>query len=259
MPMPKDILPILAKDEEKQKAIEQKAADAHESTKTRKADDKNPSAIDAPKNDSAKLVGGRKMFMKIPEIPPFNPTKRKPEALPVPPSASQNIPLAASPTPSAASQASGSQAAAKLNPNANSFVFKPNPAAGAFNPVSGPFIVYHLLDMAGAGIIPQLRNGGASNKCGECTLCFPKRLADRSIQPFPIAGPSGPPLNHFFRDQTPRRPEGFNPRDDFNPWRNGQVASPASICASSFTLGDLPLTSSSPAMAVYWAEVLLSI
>jgi hypothetical protein len=137
LPMPKDMLPILAKDEEKQKAIEQKAATALDSNKARKAEAANAPVVDAPKIEVPKAVGGgKKMFMKIPEIPPFNATKRKPEPLPVPATASQNIPLAVSPSPSAASQASGSQAAAaKLNPNANTFVFKPNPAAAAFKPV----------------------------------------------------------------------------------------------------------------------------
>lgn len=134
--MPKDILPILAKDEEKQKAIEQKAANALESSKARKAEATKSHATDIPKIETPKASGGKMMFMKIPEIPPFNPTKRKPEAIEVPATASQNIPLAGSPTPSAASQASGSQTAAKLNPTANVFVFKPNPSATAFQPVS---------------------------------------------------------------------------------------------------------------------------
>ena len=99
LPMPKDMLPILAKDEEKQKAIEQKAANALESTKIHKIELSELSPTDNPKIEVPKPVAPKKMFMKILEIPPFNPTKRQPDALPVPATASQNIPLAISPTP----------------------------------------------------------------------------------------------------------------------------------------------------------------
>lgn len=130
--MPKDILPILSKDEAKQKAMEAKAAEtlkAAENAKKVQASPKTPS-----KPAQSKASPPKKVPMKVQEIPPFNALKRKPPALPVPETASQNIPLATSPSPS---DASNSTAAAKanLNPNASSFVFKPNPRAAAFKPV----------------------------------------------------------------------------------------------------------------------------
>lgn len=146
--MPKDILPILSKDEDKQKAIEAKAqsslhsakADA-EAKKVAGGDTKPTAATTAaksPEPTSAATPKGasKKIVMNIPAIPPFNPTKRKPStsgtapAIPITESAKQDIPVAASPAPSAA----GSQNAetAKLNPKASAFVFKPT--AAAFKP-----------------------------------------------------------------------------------------------------------------------------
>lgn len=194
LPMPKDMLPILAKDEEKQKAIEQKAANALESTKIHKIELSELSPTDNPKIEVPKPVAPKKMFMKILEIPPFNPTKRQPDALPVPATASQNIPLAISPTPSAASHGSGSQVTPKLNPNASTFVFKPNPAAAAFKPSTS----------SSPPTVPSQIHSSAA------------------------AGPSVT-KNPFFRDQLPKRPEGINPRDDFNPWKHGQVPNVSSI------------------------------
>ena len=141
--MPKDILPLLAKDEEKQKAIEAKAGVALETAKTRKTDSPSSSKT------AVSAVGGKKIPMKIPEIPPFKPKQdgaARPAVVPdvpapppptitVPESANNDIPLATSPTPSAASQTS-TQLAAKLNPNANSFVFKPYQSAASLKPVS---------------------------------------------------------------------------------------------------------------------------
>jgi hypothetical protein len=72
--------------------------------------------------------------MSIPEIPPFNPAKRKPPPVVVAETAGQSIPMATSPTPSQGTEASAG-AAAKLNPKASTFVFKPNPTAAAFKPV----------------------------------------------------------------------------------------------------------------------------
>ena len=126
LPMPKDILPLLAKDAEKQKAIEEKAALALEDAK------RKPEAAAAKASPSTSQP--KKIAMKIPEIPPFKPkVSPNPPTIPVPESASKDIPQATSPTPSAASHASGNLQA-KLNPNASSFVFKPNPAAAAFKP-----------------------------------------------------------------------------------------------------------------------------
>lgn len=111
-PLPKDILPILTKDEQKQKEIEAKAR-----------------AVPSPQQP-------KKIPMKIQEIPAFGGPRKtsvpKPPSVPVEASASQNIPLqVTSPTPSNASTATAT-AAAKLNPKASTFVFKPS--AAAFTP-----------------------------------------------------------------------------------------------------------------------------
>lgn len=136
LPMPKDILPILAKDEAKQKEIEAKAQDlAKVAVEAKKAPEgtKPPSSSKYAPEQAAKSrpPASKKIAMSIREIPPFNPAAQKPSALPIPETAGQNIPQATSPTPSNTSQID-----AKLNPNANSFVFKPNPSAVAFKPVS---------------------------------------------------------------------------------------------------------------------------
>ena len=47
-----------------------------------------------------------------------------------------------------------------------------------------------------------------------------------------VAGPSVLPANPFFRDHLPQRIKEINPRDDFDPWKHGQVPSASSICAS---------------------------
>lgn len=126
LPMPKDILPLLAKDAEKQKAIEEKAAQALEDAKKKPEPAVKPVPVPAQ---------SRKISMKIPEIPPFKPkVSPQPPVLPVTESSAKDIPLSTSPTPSAASHVSGNTLQAKLNPNANSFVFKPNPASAAFKP-----------------------------------------------------------------------------------------------------------------------------
>ena len=133
LPMPKDILPLLAKDEEKQRSIEALAASNLESVKARKVSVDAQSGAKSPPPSST----SRKISMHVAEIPPFK--ARQPPAPPkveLPESANRDIPLAISPTPSANSHASGTNLAAKLNPNANAFVFKPNPSAVAFKPVS---------------------------------------------------------------------------------------------------------------------------
>ncbi|WWD18928.1 hypothetical protein CI109_103384 [Kwoniella shandongensis] len=207
LPIPKDILPILAKDATKQKDIEAKATSALEEARTRKAQVPAPAQpapakaaapADAAKAEASKVVAPKKIVMKIPEIPPFNPTKRKAPVLPVPETAGQNIPLAASPTPSITSHASGSQAA-KLNPSANAFVFKPNPGAAVFKP-------------------------GQSSGSPAAAPAAPR--------PSVSAGPStapAPPKNPFFRDKLPERITSVNMRDDFNPWKHGSVPSASSV------------------------------
>ena len=131
LPMPKDILPLLSKDEERQKSIEAKAASNLESVKARKA---SADASQGAKSPSG--PGSRKISMHIPDIPPFKPKQALvPPKVSLPESAAKDIPQAVSPAPSGTSQASGT-VQAKLNPNASAFVFKPNPSAAAFKPVS---------------------------------------------------------------------------------------------------------------------------
>ncbi|KAK1927011.1 putative mRNA polyadenylation-related protein [Papiliotrema laurentii] len=192
LPMPKDILPLLAKDAEKQKAIEEKAALALEDAK------RKPEAAAAKASPSTSQP--KKIAMKIPEIPPFKPkVSPNPPTIPVPESASKDIPQATSPTPSAASHASGNLQA-KLNPNASSFVFKPNPAAAAFKP-------------------------------GQSSTVTSPASRSAQLQPAlavaPSAGPSAP-KNAFFREQ-PQPTKGIDTRSDFNPWKQGPLPAASSI------------------------------
>jgi len=145
--------------------------------------------------------------MKISEIPPFKPKvtvavqpAQAPAPAPapapafaIPESAKKDIPLATSPTPSMMSQ--GSQHA-KLNPNASSFVFKPNPAAAAFKP------------------------GQPS------TLSSPVKAPPMQLSPSGGPGPSSS-KNPFFAT-PPQPPKGLNMRDDFNPWKHAQSIPAAS-------------------------------
>ncbi|OCF38691.1 hypothetical protein I317_07518 [Kwoniella heveanensis CBS 569] len=218
LPMPKDILPILSKDELKQKDIEAKAASALESAReaqARKAEGvRSPAKASAPmeaaKTDVPKVSAApKKPFMKIPEIPPFNPSKRKSLApsIPVPETAPQNIPvIAASPTPSNNSLASASQQA-KLNPKANTFVFKPNPGAAVFKP-------------GGAG--------QSSASPAQSSRPLPAQTPSVVASPAPAAATAAPavPKNPFFKDKVPERIT-VDPRTDFNPWKHGSGSVPS--------------------------------
>lgn len=136
--MPKDILPLLSKDEDKQKAIEAKAAVNLEKAKAAKT--QSPAALKSPPAAPASATPtSKKIAMKIPEIPPFKPRQSlaahpvpPPPVITVPEGAERDIPMPTSPTPSAGSHASAN-ALAKLNPKASAFVFKPT--AAAFKPV----------------------------------------------------------------------------------------------------------------------------
>lgn len=156
--IPEDLVPILAKDADKQKAIIEKAhADALiASTRTSPLISKSaavppPVTLNSSFANRRQIVGnaavspsaaaaalaarGGKIAMNIQDIPPFNPaakTSKPPATLGVGPGGSSVPPGPPSPAFSSASQAS----AAKLNINAPAFVFKPNPNASAFRPVS---------------------------------------------------------------------------------------------------------------------------
>lgn len=134
LPVPKDMLSILSKDEAKQKEIEAKAAQtvlegqrANEARKLASPKVGTSFAATPVKSPSS----SKKLAMKIQEIPTFDALKKKkPPTLPVPETAGQNIALATSPS---ASEVSAS-AQPRLNPKATTFSFKPNPSAAAFKP-----------------------------------------------------------------------------------------------------------------------------
>lgn len=139
LPIPKDILPILSKDSEKQKAIEAKVADgvvaARQEAERKTALLKSPQPSAPSPSQSTKVAtpgSSKKIAMKLSEIPPFGGPKPKPPVLPIAPTAAQNIVMSTSPTPSTTTQAANPP---KLNPGASSFVFKPNPGAAVFKPV----------------------------------------------------------------------------------------------------------------------------
>lgn len=230
--IPKDILPILTKDEQKQKEIEAKAE--KQRTEAAKAPAPSTAAISSstkaglsPDPTSAKMLQHqqqhqapslKKIPMKIPEIPPFR--RKAPVAVPVPvpETAAQNIALVTSPTPSNASLASGAAAAAKLNPKASAFVFKPT--AAAFQP---------------GGASPAAAASGSPAAAPATTLA-PAPVASAANSPGSQAGklPSSPtpssskPQNPFYRDGPPKRIVP-NPRDDFNPFKHGQVPSASTV------------------------------
>lgn len=195
LPLPKDILPILSKDEAKQKDIEAKATSALQAAKERKSSiakdspAKTPAILSSVKTDAPKAAPPKKIVMKIPEIPPFNPAKRKAPAVPVPVSATKDIKVITSPTPSNGSLASQ---ATKLNPTASTFVFKPRADAAPFKPGQSS---------VSPSIAPHQPSAGPSN-----------------VNASPVAQKG----NAFFRDKLPEKTH-INAREDFNPWRHGPV------------------------------------
>jgi hypothetical protein len=130
--MPRDMLPILTKDQVKQKAIEASAAsgliEAKVAADLRKTSAKQPSESQPVAEQPSTGLNFRRIPMKIQAIPAFRPalpmvklpspevksvsSEVKPPLLPIPETASQDIP-SGSPTPSANSQLSN--APAKLN------------------------------------------------------------------------------------------------------------------------------------------------
>lgn len=206
LPMPKDILPILTKDEHKQKAIEAKAEkerlEVHEKHVAAKSPAGSPSkALSPPPETTSKAPAAqpKKITMKIPEIPPFRPKVPTAVPVPVPESATQNIALVTSPTPSNTSLASG---AGKLNPHASAFVFKPNANAPAFKPAGSTGV------------------GGDSS-----AVTSPASQAAKLPAP---STPTQAPKNPFYPNGPPKR-IAVNMRDDFNPFKHGQVPLASSV------------------------------
>ncbi|ODO06600.1 hypothetical protein I350_03957 [Cryptococcus amylolentus CBS 6273] len=209
LPMPKDMLSILTKDEAKQKDIEAKAAAALDAAKK----DRKTSLAAAPspvsaappihtngKTDAPRPPGSKKINMKIPEIPPFNAAKRKPPPVPVAESAQNDIKLLTSPTPSNVSLAS-----TRLNPTASSFVFKPRADAQAFKP-------------------------GQPSVAGSPAVSAKQPTAGPSTASTPAPAPAQnqPRGNQFFREKLPEK-LSVNPREDFNPWKHRPVEQPSSV------------------------------
>lgn len=234
LPIPKDILPILSKDEAKQKQIETKADKALLEIEEHKKLAKSPKPAAAvpstPETPKQSPGGVKKIPMKIPEIPPFR--KRVPPAVPVPETAAQNISIMTSPTPSHSSITSGG-AAAKLNPNASAFVFKPNPSAAAFKPADAAAAV--VSPASGAAKLPAIPAHAAPPPPPAAAAAPPVAAAP---VPAPVASPAAgaaapPPAaaastsasastkqqNPFYKDGPPKRIV-VDPRSDFNPFKN---------------------------------------
>lgn len=186
------MLPILSKDAQKQKEIAERAAKSVLESKAKAAQSKAAATATATASPSAKKVP-----MKIQAIPPFGGAAKqvKPAALPIPPTAGQDIKLATSPTPDAT--ASAAATAKKLNPAASKFEFKPNAKAPAFQPgQSQP----QAQPSAPAPNVPSSSAG---------------------------AGPSNVYSNPFFS----RPPQNIvvDVRNDFVPWKHHQLPPAAQI------------------------------
>lgn len=198
LPMPKDILPILSKDGDKQKAIEAKVEreqlEVHKKQEGAKSPLGSPPKGLSPAPEASRTIGAqpKKIAMKIPEIPPFRP--KVPPAVPVPETATQNIALVTSPTPSHSSITSGG---GKLNPKASTFVFKPNANAAVFKP------------------------SGSTGVGGDASAVTSPALQPAKL-PAASSTPKQAPANPFFPAGPPKR-IAVNMRDDFNPFKHGQV------------------------------------
>ncbi|KAI3604541.1 pab1 binding protein [Moniliophthora roreri] len=228
-PIPDDLVPILAKDEDKQRQIKEKSTKDATSSQARNIGPSTSHAVPArgPQLTSAKIVEATrkpsatpasnaaaqkstgttsktetakpsKPVMYIQPIPPFKGSKGKTAApgangAAAPASASSQSP-AKPPTPSTG--AANANAAARLNVNASSF--RPNPKANAFTPgVASP---------------------STSNQ----------PLASASSSPKPKeAGPVPP--NPFFGTRPIKKSPPVNVKDDFSPFKTGKVTDPHTV------------------------------
>ncbi|KZS88055.1 hypothetical protein SISNIDRAFT_460103 [Sistotremastrum niveocremeum HHB9708] len=223
-PIPEDLVTILAKDEDKQKAIREKAsADAGASSartigstvtttspnaqKTKASISPSSTVLSSkavsptsskPSEEAAtKKEGTSKspakptIKMEIQPIPPFNPSKARGSSVAstsVSPPNQTGTP--ASPTVSTAA------AATKLNINASSF--KPNPNANSFKPSQ-----------------PISTPGSSSSQS-------PKTKTTE---------PPAPP-NPFFGTKPVKKSSSVHVKDDFNPFKFGKVAEASSIIST---------------------------
>ncbi|BEI95540.1 hypothetical protein CcaverHIS631_0104890 [Cutaneotrichosporon cavernicola] len=204
LPMPKDILSILTKDEDKQKAIEAKVErerlEVHKKHEAAKSPLGSPSKAMSPSPEAPRAIHAqpKKIAMKIPEIPPFR--RKVPPAVPVPETATQNITLVTSPTPSHSSITSGG---GKLNPKASTFVFKPNANAAVFKPA------------------------GSTGVGGDASAVTSPALQPAKLPVAPSTSKQAA-ANPFFPAGPPKR-IAVNMRDDFNPFKHGQVPTASNV------------------------------
>lgn len=231
--IPQDLVPILAKDAEKQKAIVEKAAaDAlaaklapsppMPSPKVRLAQPGLASGVHFSTPQAPPSTKGRSSMI-ISDIPPFNPNKRHgalPAGSPAPPSP-------------AASMAS-STGARSMNAGAQPFVFKPT--IPAFKPAAG---------RSPGPIVREIPpfNGGTPKgtpKAGAASLASSPSLPKAAVVGGPSSTASAPlkataaaaaspaatgPVNPFFGTKVPKRSAvPVSVRDDFNPHRMSKLA-----------------------------------
>lgn len=247
-PIPEDLVPILTKDEVKQKAIVRKSAADAESTGARAIGVPQPAPATGPKPNAptpqlkeapavrkpvpsnsnsttsvaaaakpAAAKPGAKPFsgMFIQAIPPFNPEKRR-AAL----AASVSAPGVAAdsgkdshassvaPASPTNSVTSSTSAAFKLNANASSF--KPSPTAPPFKPVASPSS-------------PGLKPSSSTNSA----VASPKVFSS----PIPKPSENPPPTNPFFGAKVIKKTGVVHIKDDFNPFKFAKVAEASAVSA----------------------------
>ncbi|KAK7050965.1 poly(A)-binding protein binding protein [Paramarasmius palmivorus] len=226
-PIPDDLVPILAKDEDKQRQIKERSAKDAVSTQARNIGPSTSHAVPqrGPQLTSGKVIEAArkpsatpnssasaqkstgtaktdtakptKPVMFIQAIPPFKGSKSKPaqpaaNGAAAPASATQAPAKPPTPSSGAANANANANAAARLNVNASSF--RPNPKASAFTP------------------------GAASPSTSTQPLASPKPKE---------AGPSPP--NPFFGTRPIKKSTPVNVKDDFNPFKTGKVPDPHTV------------------------------
>ncbi|KAI0775226.1 LsmAD domain-containing protein [Trametes elegans] len=233
-PIPDDLVPILAKDEDKQRLIKEKTVRDAEDQRARSIGVSStlaatpaaraiPSAGIAPSKPGAETArqlpsakpsassgggavpktvtapskpgeSGKKISMFIQPIPPFK-GKRS--------STSPGQPQSAAPTPNGGVKPAASPlsptAVNRLNVNASSF--RPTAKGSPFSP------------------------GGSPNPNGTSSTSSPKP------KPAEAASPQGPP-NPFFGTRLPKRSPPVHIKDDFNPFKHHKVIEAAQVGAS---------------------------
>ncbi|KAF9267767.1 hypothetical protein L218DRAFT_854692 [Marasmius fiardii PR-910] len=242
-PIPEDLVTILAKDEDKQKQIREKASKDAASSQARQIGPSSTTqqipargpqltsakvmeAVRKPSANAAAATGGAKApaanskmesgkptkpVMFIQAIPPFKGAKTKQNSQPTSngttPSTTQSTTKSTSPAP-----ATNAAAAANNRLNVNASSFRPNPKANAFTPgVASPSTSTQTLASASASPKPKEASDG---------LIFRQ-------------GPTTP--NQFFGSRPVKKGLPVNVKDDFNPFKSGKVIDPHTVCESLFS------------------------